>query len=63
MTVTAPTARKPTAWLTLNGSQVPVRSVCVTQSKTKKGDSFKAKTAMSAIPAGLDLTTETNIDA
>ena len=63
MTVTAPAARKPTAWLKLNGKTVPVKSVCVTQSKTKRGDSFKAKTAMSALPAGLDLTTATDIDA
>lgn len=63
MTVTAPTARKPTAWLTLNGATVPVKSVCVTQSKTKRGDSFKAKTAMNA--PGVDvaaLATMTNID-
>lgn len=56
--------RRPTAALLLSGASVPIESFKVTQSKTKKGDTFDASTAFQAIPQGIAwLTTATNIDA
>lgn len=57
------TVRQPTAYLNAGGL-IPLLSVSVTQSKTKKGDTFRAETAFDALPMGVGyFVSATNIDA
>lgn len=57
------TVRTPTAYL-IAGGTIPLLSCSVCQSKTKKGDTFRAETAFDALPMGVAyFTTAKNIDA
>jgi len=53
-----------TASLIASGSQIPIISFSVKQSKTKSGDTFRAETAFDAVPGGVGFfVAATNIDA